>query len=407
MSPEIRDLAVFELEAAALQRFGLLRTPFEPASDQATFYAGPQHRDALAFLERALHSNDMLVALTGEPGVGKSATLGFALQQSMPDALVATLEQPSADPEQFLAAVLRGFGFDGVNASLDEMRGLLKVFLGHQRQKGVTTVIVAENPETVSGGVIEEVGWLALLEPVRIGRLKLVLLGGEPLERQLAAPRMHALRQMIRWQHRLEPLSIEETRDYLEFHMEAAGGHPPGQLFSPEAVARLHAYSGGIPRRINQIAVAALEIAAEAGADTVTGANVREGAAGATGDAGPRPRRFASLDILLDEEPTARIRLGTTRLLIGRHPWNDVQLDHDSVSRHHAMLVRESGHWTVVDLNSTNGIRVNDHSVRQQRLRHGDIVHVGRFRLVLNEGTAPPPGLPSVSDVADTAVLPE
>jgi hypothetical protein len=217
---------------------------------------------------------------------------------------------------------------------------------------------------------------------------------------------MHALRQMIRWQHRIEPLGIEETRDYLEFHLEAAGGCRPGQLFTPEAVARIHAYSGGVPRRINHIAVAALECAAEAGAESVTGATVREGDPGVYGNVGARPRRFASLDILLDAEPKARMRLGATRLLIGRHPWNDVQLDHDSVSRHHAMLVRESGHWTVVDLNSTNGIRVNERAVRQQRLRHGDIVHVGRFRLVLNEGTAPPPSLPAVTDVADTAVLP-
>jgi pSer/pThr/pTyr-binding forkhead associated (FHA) protein len=111
------------------------------------------------------------------------------------------------------------------------------------------------------------------------------------------------------------------------------------------------------------------------------------------------------MDILLDHEPKARIRLNTPRLLLGRHPWNDVQLDHDSVSRYHAMLVREGGHWTVVDLNSTNGIHVNDRSVRQQRLQHGDVVRIGRFRLVLHEGSGPMQTLPSVGDMSDTMIL--
>lgn len=389
----------------ALRRFGLHYAPFEPESAGLSFYVGPQHREALGFLERALHSNDLLVALTGEPGSGKRATMDFALHQTMPGALVARLGPLTADPDEFLAALLGGFGFEGVRASRDEMRGLLTVFLGHQRQKGVTTVIVADNPEVLSGGIVEEVGWLALLEPVRLGRLKLVLLGGDTLEHQLAAPRMHAIRQMIRWQHRLEPLGIDETRDYLEFHAESAGCAHPGDLFSPEAVARIHALSGGLPGRINQLAAQAMSAAAAAAESMVGGKHVQPVPAGKAGEEKPRTRRIASLDILLDQEPKARIRLSASRLLIGRHPWNDVQLDHDSVSRYHAMLVREGGHWTVVDLNSTNGIRVNDREVRQQRLRHGDIVQIGRYRLVLNEGVAPARNLPAMGDVSETTII--
>jgi type II secretory pathway predicted ATPase ExeA len=391
---------------AVTGHFGLRHAPFGGNAGEVLFYAGTQHREAAAFLERALHSNDLLVALTGEPGAGKSVTLDFALRQTLPDALVANPIQLPTDPDEFLAALLRGFGFDGVTASREEMRGLLSVFLGHQRQKGVTTVIIAKNPDAVSSGVMEEIGWLSLLQPVRQGRLKLVLLGNEALERQLAAPRMHALKQMIRWQHRLEPLGVEETRDYLEFHVEAAGCARPAELFTPNAVARIHALAAGLPGRINRIALRALEAAADAKETNVAGARV-ESPGGADAADRPRPRRVDSLDILLDNQPKARIGLNASRLLIGRHPWNDVPLDDESVSRHHAMLVRESGHWTIVDLNSTNGIKVNERGVRQQRLRHGDVVHVGRFQLVLNEGGGRARSLPAAGDVADTTILHE
>ncbi|MFU8896020.1 MAG: FHA domain-containing protein [Gammaproteobacteria bacterium] len=393
------------IDDEALRRFGLREAPFSAVHDGGRFYVGPQHREALGFLERALHSNDLLVSLTGEAGVGKMATLKFALKQTLPTALVATLAAGTDYADGFLASLLRGFGFEGVNARREEMRGLLTVYLGRQREKGVTTAIVAQNPEVVSAEFIDEVGWLSLLEPVRVGRLKLVLLGDDTLERQLAAPRMQALRQMIRWQHRLETLGLEETRDYLDFHAQAAGSPNPSGLFSPEAVARIHALSGGLPKRINQFSTQAMMVAAAAGESRIDGRHVQPPDPGQSDETRPRPRRLAALDILLDREPKARIRLSSTRLLLGRHPWNDVQLDHDSVSRYHAMLVRESGHWTVVDLNSTNGIRVNDRETKQQRLRHGDIVSIGRFRLVLSDGVAPARNLPSVGDVSETTIL--
>lgn len=381
------------------------RNPFVDKRPEQDFYTGPQHRDALSFLDHALHSNDLLLALTGEPEAGKRATFDVALARGLPDAMVGYIEGLPAEPQDFLAAVLNGFGFGGVSASRDEMRGLLTVFLSHQRQKGVTAVIVAEGLESVPGSLMEELGWLSLLEPVRVGRLKLALLGDERLERQMYAPRMQALRQMVRWQHRLEPLGVDETRDYLEFHAEGAGCPEPGALFLPDAVAHIHAYASGLPGRIDALAQQAIEAAAAAGDTMVRRLHVQRQGGPEGAAALPRRRSVASLDILLDHEPKARIRLNSPRLLLGRHPWNDVQLDHDSVSRYHAMLVREGGFWTVVDLNSTNGIRVNESQVRQQRLHHGDVVHIGRYRLVLNEGAGPSRTLPTVGDVSDTMIM--
>lgn len=390
----------------SLRRFGLVHSPFAEGASHGAFYLGPQHRDAVGFLDRALHSNDLLVALTGEPGAGKSSTMDFALSHTMSGAVVARVARLSPDAHEFLADLIEGFGFEGIKASTQEMRGLVSVFLGQKRQKGVTTVIVVESPEIVSGSILEEIGWLSLLEPVRIGRLKLVLLGGEPLEQQLAAPRMHALRQMIRWQHRLEPLGVVETRDYLEFRVEAAGSKRPRALFTAEAAKRIHELSGGLPGRIDRIAGMALDAAAGT-AETVVEVHSVEAVIGSlSAEDRPKPRRIASLDVSMDQQPRARIRLNASRLMIGRHPWNDVQLDHDSVSRHHAMLVREGGHWTIVDLNSTNGIRVNDYPVKQQRLRQGDIVQVGRYRMVLNEGVGPARNLPAVGDLGETIVFP-
>jgi hypothetical protein len=64
--------------------------------------------------------------------------------------------------------------------------------------------------------------------------------------------------------------------------------------------------------------------------------------------------------------------------VIGRSRSCDCVFDDPNVSRRHAELRRNrSGDWTIVDLNSTNGIKVNGRQVDSARLRPGDRVQAG------------------------------
>lgn len=73
---------------------------------------------------------------------------------------------------------------------------------------------------------------------------------------------------------------------------------------------------------------------------------------------------------LIDDEP---------RVLVGRSPDCDFQLDHPSISRHHAELKRGNGDWELTDLDSKNGSFLNGGQVAnstisgQAWLRFGDI----------------------------------
>ncbi|MET0280943.1 MAG: FHA domain-containing protein [Steroidobacteraceae bacterium] len=66
------------------------------------------------------------------------------------------------------------------------------------------------------------------------------------------------------------------------------------------------------------------------------------------------------------------------RTSIGRTPDNDIQVDTVHVSRHHAVLLSNSDHCIVEDLNSTNGVLVNGRRVGRQILHDGDAVTIGR-----------------------------
>ena len=77
-----------------------------------------------------------------------------------------------------------------------------------------------------------------------------------------------------------------------------------------------------------------------------------------------------------------RTVLSGNRVTIGRSRDCDVTLDDANVSRRHAELRREGAGWTVADLGSTNGVKVNGHRVSQQPLQPGDEISLGLERLV-------------------------
>jgi DNA repair exonuclease SbcCD ATPase subunit len=66
------------------------------------------------------------------------------------------------------------------------------------------------------------------------------------------------------------------------------------------------------------------------------------------------------------------------RTTVGRTPDNDIQIDTVHVSRHHAVLLSNSDHCIVEDLNSTNGVLVNGRRVGRHILHDGDAVTIGR-----------------------------
>lgn len=69
--------------------------------------------------------------------------------------------------------------------------------------------------------------------------------------------------------------------------------------------------------------------------------------------------------------------------LIGRGGAAALRVPDESASREHALLSfdPDSGTWSVEDLHSTNGTRVNGRRVRSSPLRDGDEIQVGSTRL--------------------------
>jgi chromosome segregation ATPase len=73
------------------------------------------------------------------------------------------------------------------------------------------------------------------------------------------------------------------------------------------------------------------------------------------------------------------------RTTVGRTPDNDLRIDVDYISRHHAVVLDAAGGTIVEDLDSTNGVFVNNVRVARRQLNPGDLVSFGKttFRFLL------------------------
>jgi pSer/pThr/pTyr-binding forkhead associated (FHA) protein len=77
----------------------------------------------------------------------------------------------------------------------------------------------------------------------------------------------------------------------------------------------------------------------------------------------------------------ARFLLDSQVTTAGRHPDADIFLDDVTVSRRHVNFIKYDGGFEVIDAGSLNGTYVNGDRVDSVRLRTGNEVQIGKFRL--------------------------
>ncbi len=94
--------------------------------------------------------------------------------------------------------------------------------------------------------------------------------------------------------------------------------------------------------------------------------------------------REAELIVRPDGQPERVHKLVDPETLIGRSPSAGLQLADDSTSREHAVILwdEDDDAFSVEDLQSTNGIRVNSKKLRSARLEHGDEIRIGQTTLI-------------------------
>jgi hypothetical protein len=200
-------------------------------------------------------------------------------------------------------------------------------------------------------------------------------------------------------------------RAYIQHRLEVAGAGDR-QIFAEDTFAEIYRYTGGVPRLVNTICDTSLMAAFTADRDTVALADINQAVeelqwvefsarnllhTKATPESShPHPEApppsvmpqdvgqpiHGRLLVATDGRTVEERMLRVGRIIVGRTPDNDLQIDSRFVSRHHCQIITTLHSSVIEDLNSTNGIYVKSKRVRRHYLNDGDVVVIGKHELI-------------------------
>jgi len=90
---------------------------------------------------------------------------------------------------------------------------------------------------------------------------------------------------------------------------------------------------------------------------------------------------MAKLILSMDNLVLKEIPLDKERVVIGRKPQNDIQIDNLAISGTHAVVVTILHDSFLEDLDSTNGTFVNGQQIKKHFLQNNDVIELGKYRL--------------------------
>jgi general secretion pathway protein A len=136
----------------------------------------------------------------------------------------------------------------------------LNEFLLDNFAAGKTTVLLIDEAQNLSRGVLEQIRMLSNLETETEKLIQIVLIGQPELTNTLMLPALRQLNERITVRYDLKPFSPREVSDYIHHRLAVAQG--PGSIkFTERALDLIYVFSEGIPRRINALCDRALLIA--------------------------------------------------------------------------------------------------------------------------------------------------
>ncbi len=157
----------------------------------------------------------------------------------------------NVDADNVVATVAAAFGVAVRGLAKYEMLDNLVAKLSAARNR--RALLIVDEAQTCSTAALEELRIVSNLQARGQALVQVVLVGQSELRDLLMRPAMAHLRQRIVASYHLEPLGAAEVPGYIEHRLNTVGWRADRLSFGPGIYDRVYEWSGGIPRRVNQI----------------------------------------------------------------------------------------------------------------------------------------------------------
>lgn len=233
--------------------YRLNANPFRLTPDPRYCFSHSGYEQAHAYLQYAFELGEGFILLTGRPGAGKTTLvetfLGELYEGEAVTARVVVSHQETTD---LLRSVAYRFGLEAEGLDKATLLKRIADFFIQQHRAGRRALLVIDEAQGLSRAALEELRLLADLQQGAHPLLQIFLVGQEALRSVMREPGMEQFQQRVIGSCRLGPMSLAETRSYVEHRLRRAGWRGDPEL-TGSAVLALYRYSGGVPRHVNKI----------------------------------------------------------------------------------------------------------------------------------------------------------
>jgi general secretion pathway protein A len=235
--------------------YGLTGKPFQLTPDPEFYFRSVTHRKALSYLGYGLAQGEGFIVITGEVGAGKSTLVAHMMASVDPaQVTVAQVVTSKLDGEEIVHVVAQAFGLDIEGHDKASALGAIESFLHEEARAGRRCLLVVDESQNLTVAALEELRMLSNFQLGSHPLLQTLLLGQPEFRTTLQShPDLEQLRQRVIAAHHLDPMQKGEIEPYIVHRLQKVGwdGNP---AFDQRVFTEMYDASGGIPRRVNQIA---------------------------------------------------------------------------------------------------------------------------------------------------------
>ena len=235
--------------------YGFSGKPFQLTPDPEFYFRSLTHRKALSYLGYGLAQGEGFIVITGEIGSGKSTLVAHLVDTVDPSQItVAQVVTSKLDESEIIHVVAQSFGLDIEGHDKASALGAIEQLLHTEARAGRRCLLVVDESQNLSVPALEE---LRMLSNFQLGNHPLLqtLLLGQPEFRDTIQghANLEQLRQRVIAAHHLEPMQRDEIEPYITWRLKKVGwkGNP---AIEPQVYAEFYEATGGVPRRVNQLA---------------------------------------------------------------------------------------------------------------------------------------------------------
>ena len=234
--------------------YHLTGKPFQLTPDPRFYFDSSTHKKAMAYLTYGLSQGEGFIIVTGDIGAGKTTLVGHLFDSLDKDQYVAAkvvTTQLAAD--DILRMVASGFGIDSENADKATLLQRIERFLRLQHDRGKRALLIVDEVQNLPTSSLEELRMLSNFQVGERALLQSFLLGQPEFRDKWATdPNLEQLRQRVIAIHHLSAMTRDEIKGYVLHRLQLVGWKQD-PVFTDGAFAKIFAFTGGVPRKVNTL----------------------------------------------------------------------------------------------------------------------------------------------------------